>query len=173
MNIQATGAGLSRFSTCIFGYWRYQITFSEAGSLSWAPSSYTKATNFQSPALDKEQLQPFLLRRVTQVISLLPWGAQKTRLHSSRGSVPKEGPQRWSGSWACSIAPVWTGVSDKGCLIPGNQPLPDQHLGEENAIHTDLRAFEEWLIHFLKYLRNIKFPLTIIILAWEGLYAPS
>lgn len=165
------GALVSRFSTCIFGHWGYWSVFSEARCLSRAPSPYNKATNLQSPALDKEQLQPVLLRRVTQVMPLLPWGAEKTRLHSSHGSVQKRVPK-------CDQGTTLLPQGELGSLTRDAWSQESSHclssiwVKRTLFIHTDPRAFNEWLIHFLKYLRNITFSLTII-LAWEGLCSPS
>jgi len=115
--------------------------------------------------LDKVQLQPGLLRRVSQVIAPLPWGAEKTRLLSSHGAVPKEGPQK-SPTGLLSL--IYGPSVNWGSLPRDAQPQEISLYLSSNGtllIHTDLKAFDECLINFLKYLRNKTFSLTIIILA--------
>lgn len=64
-------------------------------------------------------------------------------------TAAKEGPQRWPGYRVWPIAPVWTGVSDKGCSSPANQPLPEQHLGAENIVYTHTSGSLPWTVNSL------------------------
>lgn len=41
------------------------------------------------------------------------------------------------------------GVSDKGCSIPGNQPLPEQLLGEDNIVYTHRSESLRWIVNSL------------------------
>lgn len=44
------------------------------------------------------------------------------------------------GDGSAGPAPAWTGGSDKGCLIPGKQQLPEQQFGcGEHALFTQTR----------------------------------
>lgn len=83
--------------------------------------------------------------------SLLFPGEQKRPSHTAAmDQYQKRDPKGDRGTErALVIALVWTGVSDKGCSIPGTQALPEQHLGEDNVVYTCGAESLTWTVNSL------------------------